>query len=483
MRDVHLQVSTAARRLGKPRAPALSNHHEEELYAMVHRRWRLWKRLIEIGAYWEKVSGYKNLLATTTAAKTAARQAGATIQSHAAASGKKKGKGRTGDGGGRGGGGGGAGDSQAARDARLAGNAGNPAVEGGKSSLVATALAVEDIAKKHVAEIKAAKAAERERRNVDGGAKAGSSLGALCAKGAAAVSRPGKGGTAMAEKARSGGDGDTGKSGAAAGKTPVGAKEGDNAVVPTKTPASGTLGEVKDAEGEPQTGELTGARKASGKSSAEAAAAEKSSEEGATPKLPTPRPESSRPTRSIPSEAGPSAAACGTPTPLGDGEAEADLDVDVGDETDDNAAERNAPAPHPGAVADGRQVTPAAAAAAAKNAGVAGAAPVGGPSAELPGEGPRPAKKLKRAEALPQGPSQAGAGAQPLSLPPPPAVMMTRPRYGVEEITCAYCGEATGPRVSEHLEECYQKVRTMSESFIFYSSSSFAVFSSVYTPS
>lgn len=441
---------------------------------MVHRRWRLWKRLIEIGAYWEKVSGFKNLLAVTTAAKTAARQAGATIQGRTVASGKKKGKGRAGGSGSGSGGGGGAGGSQAARDAQQADSAGSPAVEEGNSSLVATALAVEDIAKKHVAEIKAAKAAERERRNVDDGGEAGSSLGALCAKGAAAVSGPGEGGTAVAEKAWKGGDDGAEKAEAAAGKTPVGAKQGNTAVVPTKTPASKTLGGEKHAESPQQAGKLTGARKASEISSKGVAAAEKSSAEGATPKVSTPRPDSSRPTHSTPPEAGPSAAAAaagtGTPTLLGDGEAEADLDVDVGDEMDDSAAERGVPASHPRAVADGRQVAPAAAV--AKNAGVAGAAPVGGPSAERPVEASRPAKKLKRAQGAPQGSSQAGAGAQPLALPLPPAVVTTPPRYRVEEITCAYCGEATGPRVAEHLEECYQKVCAMSVCLFFLYSSS-----------
>lgn len=49
------------KRLQQPRPPEITLQHESMLRALVERRRRLWKRLIEIGAYWEKVSGSRGL--------------------------------------------------------------------------------------------------------------------------------------------------------------------------------------------------------------------------------------------------------------------------------------------------------------------------------------------------------------------------------------------------------------------------------------
>ncbi|CAN0061198.1 unnamed protein product, partial [Choristocarpus tenellus] len=54
------EVRRIGRSVAKGDYPALRRPQEEEiLQAIVVRRWRLWKRLIEIGAYWEKVTGAK----------------------------------------------------------------------------------------------------------------------------------------------------------------------------------------------------------------------------------------------------------------------------------------------------------------------------------------------------------------------------------------------------------------------------------------
>lgn len=70
----------------KPEIPLLGRRNEERLRLMVDRKWRLWKRLIEIGAYWEKVSGSTNLLAITHEAYANAAAAAAVARQATAAS-------------------------------------------------------------------------------------------------------------------------------------------------------------------------------------------------------------------------------------------------------------------------------------------------------------------------------------------------------------------------------------------------------------
>eukprot|EP00752_Nemacystus_decipiens_P010845 g9643.t1 len=57
------QIGIAMRKVEYPRVPGFKVEREAGLQAMTVRRLRLWQRLIEIGAYWEKVSGGSKSLA------------------------------------------------------------------------------------------------------------------------------------------------------------------------------------------------------------------------------------------------------------------------------------------------------------------------------------------------------------------------------------------------------------------------------------
>lgn len=73
------------RKVEFPRVPGFKTEREAAVQAMVVRRCRLWQRLIEIGAYWEKVSGSKSLAASAKgAAQNSRRQAAAAAAAAAA---------------------------------------------------------------------------------------------------------------------------------------------------------------------------------------------------------------------------------------------------------------------------------------------------------------------------------------------------------------------------------------------------------------
>lgn len=69
------QVWKALKKAASPFVPELTEQQGNQLHAIFDRKWLLWKRLIEIGAYWEKVSGSENLLTITNAAAAAAAAA------------------------------------------------------------------------------------------------------------------------------------------------------------------------------------------------------------------------------------------------------------------------------------------------------------------------------------------------------------------------------------------------------------------------
>lgn len=74
------------RKIEFPQVPGFKTERESAVQAMVVRRCRLWQRLIEIGAYWEKVSGSRSLAATAKgAAQNSRRQAAAAAATAAAA--------------------------------------------------------------------------------------------------------------------------------------------------------------------------------------------------------------------------------------------------------------------------------------------------------------------------------------------------------------------------------------------------------------
>ncbi|CAN0525424.1 unnamed protein product [Ectocarpus sp. 12 AP-2014] len=80
------QVGLAMKKVEFPRVPGFKTKRETALHGLVVRRCRLWQRLIEIGAYWEKVSGSRVgvLAATKTAAQTSSRKATAAAAAAAA---------------------------------------------------------------------------------------------------------------------------------------------------------------------------------------------------------------------------------------------------------------------------------------------------------------------------------------------------------------------------------------------------------------
>ncbi|CAN0404769.1 unnamed protein product, partial [Ectocarpus fasciculatus] len=81
------QIGLAMKKVEFPRVPGFKTERETALHGLVVRRCRLWQRLIEIGAYWEKVSGSRGglLTSTKTAAQTSSRQATAAAAAAAAA--------------------------------------------------------------------------------------------------------------------------------------------------------------------------------------------------------------------------------------------------------------------------------------------------------------------------------------------------------------------------------------------------------------
>ncbi|CBN77483.1 expressed unknown protein [Ectocarpus siliculosus] len=83
------QVGLAMKKVEFPRVPGFKTERETALHALVVRKCRLWQRLIEIGAYWEKVSGSRVgvLAATRTAAQTSSRKATAAAAASVTASG------------------------------------------------------------------------------------------------------------------------------------------------------------------------------------------------------------------------------------------------------------------------------------------------------------------------------------------------------------------------------------------------------------
>ncbi|CAN0333308.1 unnamed protein product [Pylaiella littoralis] len=80
------EIGIAMKKVEFPRVPGFKTERETAVQAMVVRRCRLWQRLIEIGAYWEKVSGSRSLAASAKgAAQNSRRQAAVAAAAAAAA--------------------------------------------------------------------------------------------------------------------------------------------------------------------------------------------------------------------------------------------------------------------------------------------------------------------------------------------------------------------------------------------------------------
>lgn len=369
-----LQVGQSMKKLQQPRVPAFKGKQEDDLHVMVRRRYRLWKRLIEIGAYWEKVSGSRSLFTVTSAAQASARQAASTTGGEAAAGGDVQARSNVGNTT--------AEETRkaAATEGREGGGGGEGASRAELSSAKDAAAALEKLEQVGKVAVDMAKSAQKDAQDAGGVQQA----------------------TPSEQSAESAGQGST--------------------TVTSHTPSTGSKGKGKatEAPAEPSTA-----------AAAVTSGAEKST---ARPSMSSPRLSQVSDADSFPLSAADTSA--NVAILAGEADAEAEVDVDVGIEAEPAFELRTQSGlPEAPGLGQGRQ-------AAGAQANVSSTS--GRPSAE-PREEPRPTKRLKRATSKTR---------EELARQPSERIE----RDGVEGLTCVYCGEETGPRVTKHLEECYRQV-------------------------